>query len=130
MPARPPRTPMSNPSRRAPPPGKQYYAVPQSPHTGGSSRQSSQSNSYGQAAAYQPPQNNYAPNNYAPNNYSQGGYNQAGYSQSYINNRQQETAHGVATGAIGGGYGPYSVSSLLCFQMLVASRGVTVLRCI
>lgn len=28
-----------------------------------------------------------------------------------MNYRQQEAAQGVATGAIGGGYGPYSVST-------------------
>ncbi|CAL1712544.1 unnamed protein product [Somion occarium] len=77
---------MSNPPRRVPPPNQQYYAVPQSPRSAGPSRQPSQTHSYtAQATAYQPSQNSYTQNSY-----------------------RQETAHGVATGVIGGGYGPYS----------------------
>lgn len=74
---------MSHVPRRVPPPNQQYYAVPQSPS--GPSR-----------AGYQPQPPVLLQPNPQPSQYTGGTRN--------------ETTYGVATGAIGGGYGPYSVS--------------------
>ena len=63
---------------------QQYYAVPQSPQNG--------------ARHYQPQALPHTQSNSIPQA-TAGGRN--------------DTAHGVATGAIGGGYGPYSVRRYL-----------------
>ncbi|KAI0081594.1 glycoside hydrolase family 16 protein [Panus rudis PR-1116 ss-1] len=105
---------MANPPRRVPAPSQQYYAVPQSPGSAGPSRQPSQSHShtysYNQPynqSSYQGSQASYGRDRDRDyRDYSQNG----GYSQNTGMNRQ-ETAHGVATGAIGGGYGPYSYNA-------------------
>ncbi|THH27754.1 hypothetical protein EUX98_g6431 [Antrodiella citrinella] len=76
---------MANPPRRVPPPNQQYYAVPQSPRSAGPSRQPSQTQQQSYSTSNQP----------------------SNTSHSYMQQRN-ETAHGVATGHIGAGYGPYS----------------------
>ena len=93
---------MSNYTRRVPP--QQYYAVPQtipqSPRAAGPSRQSSQNPSYSTTTIGQPNVSNL----------------------SYTSRPDRdETTHRVATGQIGGGYGPYSVR-VFTSSSLVRSR--------
>jgi beta-glucan synthesis-associated protein KRE6 len=86
---------MANPSRRAPPP-QEYYAVPQSPRSQGHGPTSGMSQQY----APRPPARS-----------------PSGASTSHAPVSRGVIAQGVATGAIGGGYGPYSVRLLLFFAM-------------
>lgn len=81
---------MSNYTRRVPPPSQQYNVVPQSPRTAGPSRQSSRSRSYSNQSMAMP-QPMVAQSSYRPRR-----------------DDSDETTHRVATGQIGGGYGPYS----------------------
>ncbi|GJE88368.1 glycoside hydrolase family 16 protein [Phanerochaete sordida] len=81
---------MSNYTRRVPPPSQQYYAVPQSPRSAGPSRQSSQNRSYSNQSMAMP-QPTVAQSSYRPRR-----------------DDHDDTTRRVATGQIGGGYGPYS----------------------
>ena len=80
---------MAAPQRRVQPPVQQYYAVPQSPQNALRSQYSL------------PPQPMPQP---PPQPQASSSYD----SRTIPNNN--DTTYGVATGAIGGGYGPYSVS--------------------
>ena len=88
----PPYSLMANSSRRAPPP-QEYYAVPQSPKSLGYGQTNSMSQSYGP----RPPP----------------GPSSTGSTSRVPASRGGAIAQGVATGAIGGGYGPYSVRPYL-----------------
>lgn len=93
---------MANPSRRVPPPSQQeYYAVPQSPRSVGHGPMQSITQPYNPTQPYgsQP----YGPR---PNRSRSVGSGQVPH------NYRGHVTQGVATGAIGGAYGPYSVSSL------------------
>lgn len=88
---------MAHPSRRVPSPNPRYYAVPQSPQH--------PNHPYGQHQQRRPSRSNRAqpvPNERPP---------------AAPMPPRNDLAQGVATGAIGAGYGPYSVrlSSLLQF---------------
>ena len=94
----------SNYTRRVPPPGQQYHVVPQSPRAAGPSRQPSVQNQ----------------------SFSSMGLQGDVSQMSYMSSRQgrDETTHRVATGQIGGGYGPYSVrdDAFVSFDNLLMAR--------
>ena len=94
---------MANPSRRVPPPSQQeYYAVPQSPRSVGHGPMQSITQPYSPTQPY-----NSQPYGPRPPIRSRS----TGSTQVPPNSRGHVT-QGVATGAIGGAYGPYSVSFL------------------
>jgi hypothetical protein len=78
--------------RRPPPSAQEYYAVPQSPQ--GSSMQ-------------------------APYNQSRRPPARSGSAGSQMQSGRGAIAQGVASGQIGGGYGPYSVSTLHSMLILL-----------
>lgn len=97
---------MANYARRVTP--QRYDAVPQSPRSAGPSRQSSQNHSYSNQPSMAMPQPMVAQGSYRPP----------------LDDRQ-EAARRVATGQLGGGYGPYSVRVLTSSSLGVLSAAAT-----
>lgn len=99
---------MANPPRRIPPPTSQqeYYAVPQSPRSTGHGVTNNMSQPYGPRP---------------PNRSSSTG------STSQMRPSRGPIAQGVATGAIGNAYGPYSVRlwSFAMFDTVIDLRSVS-----
>jgi len=136
MSSRPRRTSaMANPPRRVPPPTQQYYAVSTtttSPRSAGPSRNPSQSYPLLQA---QPQPSSQSGHSHSGHGHSIRRYNdQASYrerdrdrsrdrddhsSYTHRNDSRIDTTHGVAIGAIGGNYGPYSVRTIFGLYFIV-----------
>ncbi|KAH9890083.1 glycoside hydrolase family 16 protein [Cubamyces lactineus] len=94
---------MAIPPRRVPPPSDHYYAVPQSPPGSRRYQPQPQQPVYAQPQP-QPPV-----------------FGQPQASSSHLSNRN-DTTQGVATGQIGGGYGPYSYNPTMASGRYTSSR--------
>ncbi|KAJ8454577.1 hypothetical protein ONZ51_g12947 [Trametes cubensis] len=94
---------MAIPPRRVPPPSDHYYAVPQSPPGSRRYQPQPQQPLYAQPQP-QPP-----------------AFGQPQASSSHLGNRN-DTTQGVATGQIGGGYGPYSYNPTMASGRYTSSR--------